>query len=177
MRISTWFWGAYTRSLDAGDQFHSWLLRSCANQFRYLGLAIERGSVPRRPWWEDTSLAPVEMSYTCDVSLGIPNPVNCSSIDYSKLGAPSDRLTISPGVPKLISSGMCSVAVSTISSISISWQQVHLALDGLINLCISNPGQPSSGGMAYYTSQAVLPHNTRRGGQTHSNLTGKCVLY
>ena len=177
MRISAGFWTAYTRSLDGGDQFRSWLLRSCANQFRNIGLALERGSVPRIPWWQGTSLSPVEMNYTCDISLGTPKLADCSSIEYSKLGAPSDRLTISPGVPKLISSGMCSVVVSTVSSISISWQQVHLALDALINLCISNPGQPSSGGMAHYTSQAVLPRSTRRGEGTISNLTGKCVLY
>ena len=133
--------------------------------------------MPRRPWWIATPPAPDEMMYDCDAKFGTPSPANCSHIEYSQVGAPSDTLNISPGVPKVISSGMCSVAVSTAAaSITISWQQVQVALEALIDMCISNPGRESTGGTAYYGSEVVLPRGTRRARGAKPNLTGKCGL-
>ena len=65
-----------------------------------------------QPWWSNDSgthnLAPLSeelnMPYECDAGLGTPNATDCSHLEYSELGAPSDNVVISPDTPKILSS-------------------------------------------------------------------------
>ena len=43
------------------------------------------------------------MTYECDENLGAPRPVDCSQLEYSQLGAPSDTFTIGSAAPKVLS--------------------------------------------------------------------------
>ena len=72
------------------------------------------------PWWcyncgfgDYHGQGQQHMAYECDASLGAPSPVDCSQLDYSQLGIPSDTVTIGPGAPKvLVSSEFRSLSYS-----------------------------------------------------------------
>ena len=64
------------------------------------------------PWWcsgcgsgdHSPGMGGQNMTYECDASLRAPRPADCSQLDYSQLGAPSDLFAIDPATPKIISS-------------------------------------------------------------------------
>lgn len=55
------------------------------------------------PWWQ-ASVGAHEMTYECDSKLGSPHATDCFHLEYSALGAPSDSIKVTPGVPKILSS-------------------------------------------------------------------------
>lgn len=57
------------------------------------------------PWWTPRANTD-DMTYECDARLGSPREIDCSKLEYSQLGAPSDTTTISPGAPKVLSTSM-----------------------------------------------------------------------
>ena len=69
-----------------------------------------------RPWWpspQDSDSPPAGDTavYECDTKLGTPSDSGCSHIDYS-VGAPSDTLTLAPGLPKILTSSKFSITES-----------------------------------------------------------------
>lgn len=58
------------------------------------------------PWWQASraSLGLDEMAYECDSNLGSPYVKDCFLLEYSKVGAPSDSIKVTPGVPNILSS-------------------------------------------------------------------------
>ena len=75
---------------------------------KYGELVVRRMTSPSQ-WWSpapeppNTSpLATNDTVYQCDASLGTPAVTDCSQLDYSQLGAPSDSLIVGPGTPKLL---------------------------------------------------------------------------
>ena len=68
---------------------------------------------PFKPWWEyvqDFVSAPNivqdKMTYQCDSSLGAPTEADCSQLERSQLGSPSDTVEIGPGKLKMLSSSI-----------------------------------------------------------------------
>ena len=129
-------------------------------------------TMSRNPWWSTPRTRTVEMpalddmAYDCDASLGVPDAADCSQIDYSQLGAPSDRLMIGPNSPKILSSSelamqrwissrwliiqdTCSFAVTSTNPVVITWDAVKTALQTIIAICVMNPLSPMAGGRAY----------------------------
>ena len=110
-------------------------------------------------WWEWYSGATGlngQMMYTCDANLGGPSLVDCSKIEYSQLGAPSDTITVESGSATFLNSQTCVLAISASVTTTISWQQIREALDMLINVCVGNPTSPSVGGRAYLGVEDAL---------------------
>ena len=152
--VSMWLRSAYERSLSfqetLAERYKSWVLKAIENQFyRQAMTRLQDRSVA----WDATTSVPDEMTYRCDAGLGVPSATNCSRIDYSQLGAPSDTVMIGPVSPKVLTLDECTVAVSATSSIVITWNQIKLALEGLLLSCVSAPWQSSIGGRAYFGAQ------------------------
>ena len=82
-------------------------------------------------------VGPDEMNYACDAKLGNPSEVDCAKLEYSELGPTTDTIMLSPETPKVITSGSCSVAVESSSSISITWGQIAAALGTLVSVCMT----------------------------------------
>ena len=102
-----------------------------------------------------------EMAYTCDARLGKPSQTDCSQLQYSQLGSPSDTITIvGGGPPKILHSGTCTVAISSITttttSIVLTWAQIAAAVGTLIEICVDNPLGVARGGMAVAGTQQSL---------------------
>ena len=152
--ISTWVQSSYERSLSKQetfpDQFKSWILKAIGREFYNKAMTrLQDRSVV----WNAIPSIPDEMTYHCDAGLGAPSATNCSKIDYSQLGAPSDTVMIGPGSPKVLTLDECNIAVSATSSIVITWNQIKLALEGLLLSCVYAPWQSSIGGAAYFGPQ------------------------
>ncbi|MCJ1227785.1 hypothetical protein MMC12_004444, partial [Toensbergia leucococca] len=138
--------GQPERKLEDHD---SWYLTA-------LGLSGNMLAGGQKPWWkyrenQDTTTQNDEMAYECDANLGAPSEIDCTRLEYSELGVPSDTVTILAGIPKMLFSGMCNLAISTLVTITITWAQVSAALDTLIDYCVSTQ-RPALGGKAYYKS-------------------------
>ena len=57
-------------------------------------------------WWDYLpSSSSDDMTYECNAQLGSPHPVDCSKLEYSQLGAESDKIQISQHTPKVLSTG------------------------------------------------------------------------
>ena len=54
--------------------------------------------------WYEYKAASDDMTYECDPTLGTPQWTDCSQLEYSKLGASSDTLSVGPGTPKVLTS-------------------------------------------------------------------------
>ena len=118
-----------------------------------IGEGMQRGS--SKTWWQLISPPPqAEMTYQCDANLGSPPTVDCTQIEWSQLGSPSDTLSIGRGVT-FFHSNTCYLAISTTVAMVVSWNQIRTAVATLVNMCIQNPYQPAQGGTAYYSPQPV----------------------
>ena len=107
-------------------------------------------------WWrKDTQQASDEMTYACNSNLGAPHAADCSQLDYSQLGPPSDTVAVGPGASKVLTLKDCGVAVSAEIPVVITWAQIRTALETLLNICVSNPLKSSRGGKAYYGPQVA----------------------
>lgn len=142
-----------------------------ATDFYYRALAVGRGG--GIPWWyRKTPQAVDRMAYDCDANLGAPHAADCSQLDYSQLGPPSDTVVIGPGAPKVLTLKDCGVAVSATAPVIITWAQIRAALDTLIDICVSNPLKSPLGGKAYYVSQ-VAPDLHGRKSRRVDSVNGK----
>ena len=106
-------------------------------------------------WWDGDPTNPSHIFYECDSKLGSPTKSDCTQLEYSQLGPPSDTLAIRPEAAKLLSSNTCHVAISSSVPIVLTWNQVKIALQGLVLTCIENPLYSSRGGRAFYNSQVA----------------------
>ena len=146
-----------------------------ATDFYYRALAALRGG--GLPWWRrQTSQALDKMSYDCDANLGAPHAADCSQLDFSQLGPPSDTVAIGPGASKVLTLKECGVAISAEVPVIVTWAQIRAALDTLIDLCVSNPLKSSLGGKAYYVSQ-VAPDLHGRKSRRVDSISGKSVKF
>ena len=72
-------------------------IRSIGGQMWELAAAgmIRSGSTT---WWlsASSSIAADDMTYECDTSLGSPTVADCSQVEWSQLGPPSDTVTVGP---------------------------------------------------------------------------------
>ena len=84
-------------SKGAGQASQLRKIRSIGGQMWELAAAgmIRSGSTT---WWlsASRSLADDEMTYECDTSLGSPAVADCSQVEWSQLGPPSDTVTVGP---------------------------------------------------------------------------------
>ena len=85
--------------------------------YRFANLAVNQRTATW-PWWggmtnslaQGSTTAP-EDTYECDPSLGIPHTADCSRLDYSQFGAPSDSFQLDSGVPKILSSSKSYISI------------------------------------------------------------------
>lgn len=137
------------------------------------GMAMRRPSA--LPWWRYPVItASDEMTYECDASLGNPSAADCTNIEWSQLGPPSDSLTVQPGNTKFFHSGSCYLAVSASLTTVLTWDQVQTALATLMNICIQLPFQASRGGRAYFGPQPQQISGRRK--KRQPGLTGLNAL-
>ena len=115
-------------------------------------------------WWEyPERIRTNQMAYECDANLGSPTAVDCGNLEYSSLlGAPSDPVSVGPGMDHFLSLGTCSAAITASVHLVLTWNQIKIALDALINRCVSNPLQPAKGGRAYYATPLSYGPSSRR---------------
>ncbi|MCJ1241062.1 hypothetical protein MMC14_009066 [Varicellaria rhodocarpa] len=132
--------------------------------FRLMGakLLMLEGRISN--WWDGEPADPSLVIYECDSKLGNPTKSDCTQLEYSQLGPPSDTLAVGPEVAKLLSSNTCHVAISSSIPVMLTWDQVKIALQGLVLTCIENPMYPSRGGRAFYKNQGT-PLQSKRTGQ------------
>ena len=96
-----------------------------------------------------------QMAYVCDANLGHPAQIDCSKLQYSEIGPPSDTITIRPGAPQILNSGTCNVAISADSSTVLAWAEIKSAINTLIEICVDNPLDRSQGGRAVAGTQPL----------------------
>ena len=176
--VSLWSFAAYRRGSTSGStdfriRLKTWLNRIIAEEFAAKALA--EGAADATTTWAPSTPVPDEMTYDCDANLGAPSAVNCLNINYSQLEAPSTKIMIGPGTPKVLSLDECNVVVSANSNIVITWDQIRLALEGLLLFCVSRPWQSSIGGRAYYNPEPkfAAPSSFKRAA---AKLTGMLIL-
>lgn len=146
-----------------------------ATDFYYRAMALRRGG--NVPWWgRNAPQASDKMSYDCDANLGAPHAADCSQLDFSQLGPPSDTVNIGPGASKVLTLKECGVAVSAEVPVIVTWAQIRAALDTLIDICVSNPLKSSLGGKAYYVSQ-VAPNLHGRKYRRVDSVSGKSTEF
>ena len=74
-------------------------------------MALENPANDRETLVDDTTSEPADiyssgdMLFDCEMNLGVPSLNDCSQIQYSQLGAPSDSFNLGPGAAKTISQG------------------------------------------------------------------------
>ena len=60
-------------------------------------------------WWETISPPADEMKYECDTKLGSPALVDCTKIEWQRLGPTSETVTLGPAATKFFSSSKYSM--------------------------------------------------------------------
>lgn len=82
------------------------LYQAAANLWDLCGVGMSRGGTST--WWQifpKISNPKIdEMAYECDAKLGSPSTADCSKIEWNQLGAPSDTVTVVPGMTKYLHS-------------------------------------------------------------------------
>ena len=176
--VSLWSYAAHRMGSTSGvtdleHRLKTWLNLIIAKEFATKALA--QSAADSTTTWAPSTLVPDEMTYDCDANLGAPSAANCSNINYSQLGAPSTKIMIGPGTPKVLSLDECNVVISAGTNIVITWDQIRLALEGLLLFCVSRPWQSSIGGRAYYNPepQFAAPSSFKRAA---AELSGMLIL-
>ena len=142
------------------------------------------------PWWYSRANPHEEddMTYECDTTLGHPKEVDCAHVEWEELGADADVLELVPGIAETLASSRsaksevairadcwhvetCQVAIGAAIAMTLSWAQIRMALDTLLNVCVRHPLLPARGGRAFYGKQPIhLSGRVRRDeGLTGSN--------
>ena len=138
------------------------------NSFRFYrtetAASMQRGS--SKTWFPAASMAAMqtayEMAYECDGSLGNPSETDCSQLEWSQLGPPSDTVSVGPGNATFVHSNSCYLAVSASTDIVLSWQQIRAAVEALLVICVMHPLSSPQGGRAYYKTQPKMLEGRRR---------------
>ena len=120
-------------------------------------LLMERGGY--NTWWYPyhNGGAPLdEMTYECDSNLGNPRKADCSRLEYSQLGNPSDSITVGPGEVSFFHSSTCNIAIAAMTTIVVTWEQITTAVKELIEICVNSPVSSSIGGRAFAGIQSAL---------------------
>ena len=75
----------------------------------YLAMSLANGD-SSIPWWNllpsflsQPASSPDEMTYQCDANLGAPTQFDCTRLEYSQFGSPSDTVIIGIDRPKVLS--------------------------------------------------------------------------
>ncbi|KAL9121020.1 MAG: hypothetical protein Q9187_002420 [Circinaria calcarea] len=151
--ISGWLWAFWSENRHV-NSVQQWRLQSMTSWLSYRALAMRRGG--DIPWWRKNTLQDSDkMTYACNANLGAPHAADCSQLDYSQLGAPSDTVAIGLGASKVLTLKDCGVAISAEIPVVITWAQIRAALETLVDICVSNPLKSSRGGKAYYGPQVA----------------------
>ena len=151
------------------------------NQLLSTLYAVDAGSpYSHRSWWDrsgdgsSTSQAGLqasdEMIYQCDTTLGSPFNVDCSQLESSQISPSSDTLNVGPSM-MFLHQNSCYIAIGASEALVITWEQVRIALNTLLGVCINHPYNPSQGGRAFYSTPLVHSRSgqTKRGSQTALN--------
>ena len=162
-----------------------------SNEWWHYGLqsslyAGDAGPYNGKPWWDRATqlsqaalLASDEMTYVCDSALGSPSTVDCSQVESSQLGSPSDTLQVGPSVT-FLHQNSCYIAITASVALVLTWEQVRVALNALLGSCVDNPYDRPQGGRAFYSPPPALGKSgkTKRGDPTtlnalppHANIT------
>ena len=82
------------------------LYQAAANLWDLCGVGLSRGGTST--WWQilpkPSNPKIDEMAYECDAKLGSPSMSDCSKIEWNQLGAPSDTVTVVPGMTQYLHS-------------------------------------------------------------------------
>ena len=107
-----------------------------------------------RPWFGGGSVpaAPGEMSYDCSKNLGSPATADCTHMEINQLGrtSSSDTLTLAPGAVQFFHSNACYLAISASIALTLTWEQIRIAVTALMTVCINRQFLPAQGGRAYH---------------------------
>lgn len=163
------------RNMRAGSPF---ALHYLDGAILFMAEAVAMDREIELPWWQDLRSERFrrnEMVYECDAKLGTPVSAHCSQLEYSQLGPLSDTIIVGPGLDKLLSLKTCHVAITASVKLVLTWDQIKVALDRLINLCVLHPLKPAVGGRAYYGVQSLHGLHGRRG-QKRKTLNGLNAL-
>ena len=134
---------------------------------RYLHVMGRMGE----PWWGkpyfdalDGTLVDADdkMTYECNSRLGSPSPKDCSHLEYAELGPDGDNVQVGPGFTRFLNQGSCAVGISSSIPVTLTWEQIRLAISALIGVCVLDPVAGSQGGMAYYGKPTSLVGEERR---------------
>ena len=124
------------------------------------------------PFWSTVAASEEQMSYECDPALGAPAESDCSHVEWGELGANDDTFSVGPGISKILSysewlnelyilaliafgcvdkpgSDTCFLTISAAVSTVLYWRQVRVALDTLLNVCLTVPYGRPAGGRAF----------------------------
>lgn len=101
------------------------------------------------PFWSTVAASEEQMSYQCDPKLGAPAEVDCAHVEFDELGANDDTFSVGPGVTKILSSNTCHLTISAAITTVLYWRQVRVALDTLLNVCLTVPYGRPAGGRAF----------------------------
>ena len=133
--------------------------------------SMQRGGTT--PWWNlQTDSSDGQVHYECDTWLGNPSANDCTQIEWSQLEpAGSDSVVVGPQSPTFLHQNTCFLAISSTSSIILTWTQIQTAVEALVNICIQAPVEAASGGRAFYEQTPAKRTNRERrdGGITGLN--------
>ena len=135
---------------------------------------MQRGG--SKTWLPAGSMASMQttydMAYECDASLGSPPEADCSQLEWSQLGPPSDTVSVAPGVATFVHSNSCYLAISASANLILTWQQIRAAVEALLVICVMQPFNSPQGGRAYYKVQS----KTLQGWNKKRDVTGLNAL-
>lgn len=150
------------RDSPAWDRVHN-----TAEQIGYRWSQMRRSRSSYVTWWGVLGSHPETardstMTYECDAKLGNPRQVDCSHLRYSQLQTLSDSVSLIAGTTKFFAADTCSIGISALTSVTLTWKQVLAAVEDLIEICVNNPLATAVGGRAFYGRQALSDIGGRR---------------
>ncbi|KAI4173793.1 MAG: hypothetical protein LQ346_008357 [Caloplaca aetnensis] len=100
-------------------------------------------------YWFDPIRLRREMEYTCDMKLEGPAVVDCAKLEYHGLG--HGVVEFDKGETKYFNQDSCALAVSANRPMTLTWDQINIAFDALLNLCVDRPFFAARGGHATFS--------------------------
>ena len=148
-KLSQWMMGMLSQ-YDQGTAANSYL-RALANRLVRGFLAMDQANGTQN-WYDPTPVAPSEMTYRCDATLGNPNATDCELLLYQGLGRAEEEVSLGPGQTKYFTQGTCSLAVSASMALNVTWKQITAAFQSLFVICVEEPYFSSGGGRAFFAA-------------------------
>ncbi|MCJ1235249.1 hypothetical protein MMC14_003216 [Varicellaria rhodocarpa] len=124
-----------------------------ANMWEIQSIRMTRGG-SSVPWYTFDLSATDEMTYECDADLGSPLEVDCAQIEWNQLYPTKDTVTVTPTSATFFHHNTCYLALSALTTITLTWNQIRTAMAALMNMCVQNPMKAPQGGRAF----ASPPH-------------------